>query len=558
MLLDYLNIYTSNKYIIVYLFYVLSIFVVTLGKLFFDLVITKNKELSNYNIYLSFVPIVGLFFLGNILVVFNFFINLNSLFVMIFLLIIFIFGFFKNFKIIKKFYIFYINITILLISSTNIGISKDASLYHLQNQAWIRDEKIVLGLSNLNPYIGYSSIIEYINSLFWMDNNYIFVHLISLIFFGAIFEIVFKLINASSSYINNLGYIFLVIGFFDNFGFDGGRNGFIFIQETFKYDHIFSVISISIILLFFILIKSHDDKSGLNLLLLCIVFGLQTRFIGHLFFVLAIILLVSNNYKLSLKKNIYLISFYVLFSFKNLLISSCLWFPVKYTCLNFLPWYQPYQAEYISKLLMNTNKLPNSSATDIINFNFFIKEFFNLQFSYILNFFLTISFLFIIFIFFSKKINLNYLQIFIFILTILTWFYLAPTYRFGVPFFLASYYVLTYNAALETRFPNILFAKKIIPNLTYFLVIVSILRIDSISELKNFNNIDLRVEEKELIYFEDENGWNRHQANSGNYLCGVYRFCSIVDYSVQSKETLLNYKYFESLEKTYYKEILQK
>ena len=173
----------------------------------------------------------------------NFFINLSSQFVVIFLLTIFIIAFFKNFKIIRNFYVFYFNITVLLISSTNIGISKDASLYHLQNQAWIREEKIVFGLSNLNPYIGYSSIMEYINSLFWMGNNYIFVHLVSLIIFGALFEIVFKLINASSSYLNNLGYIFLVIGFFDNVGFDGGRNGFIFIQETFKYDHIFAVIS---------------------------------------------------------------------------------------------------------------------------------------------------------------------------------------------------------------------------------------------------------------------------------------------------------------------------
>lgn len=556
--MDFLTLFTINKFIIVSLFYFLSTFFVTFGKLFFDLLITKNKELSNYNIYLSFVPIVGLFIFGNILVGLNFFINLNSQFVLIFLLTIFMIAFFKNFKIIRNFYIFYFNITVLLISSTNIGISKDASLYHLQNQAWIRDEKIVFGLTNLNPYIGYSSIMEYINSLFWMGNNYIFVHLVSLIIFGALFEIVFKLINASSSYINNLGYIFLVIGFFDNFGFDGGRNGFIFIQETFKYDHIFAVISFAIILLFFILTKSKDDNSGLNLLFLCIVFGLQIRFIGHLFFGLIIILLFVNKYKIDFRKNIYLIVFYTLFSIKNLLISSCFWFPVKYTCLNFLPWNQPYQAEYISKLILNTNKLPDSSATDVINFNLFIRQFFNSQSSYILNFCLTISFLFLIFIFFSKKINLNYQQIFLFALIIFTWINLGPTYRFGVPFLLTSYYVLTYNAAFETRITSILLRRKILPILGYCFVIVSLIRIDSIIELKNFNNIDLNVEEKELVFYKDENDWNRHQSESGNYLCSYYRFCSIIDNSFQSKEPLLNYRYYESLDKNYYKNILQK
>ena len=51
------------------------------------------------------------------------------------------------------------------ISFYDIGLSKDSYLYHLSSQSWIFSEKIVFGLSNLNPYLGYMSISEYSSSL---------------------------------------------------------------------------------------------------------------------------------------------------------------------------------------------------------------------------------------------------------------------------------------------------------------------------------------------------------------------------------------------------------
>jgi hypothetical protein len=121
---------------------------------------------------------------------------------------------FKNFKDLFKYKIYYFNLLILFISSFNIGISKDANLYHLQQQSWLRDEKIVFGLSNINPFLGYSSVMEYVYSVFWINGNYIIIHFIGLYIVASVFELIFKLLFSNSVKDNNIAYIFMAVSFF--------------------------------------------------------------------------------------------------------------------------------------------------------------------------------------------------------------------------------------------------------------------------------------------------------------------------------------------------------
>lgn len=48
----------------------------------------------------------------------------------------------------------------------------DAGLYHLPQQHWIRDEKIVFGLAHLHSRLGFSSFIEYISTFFWVGSYF--------------------------------------------------------------------------------------------------------------------------------------------------------------------------------------------------------------------------------------------------------------------------------------------------------------------------------------------------------------------------------------------------
>ena len=56
------------------------------------------------------------------------------------------------------------------------------------------------------------------------------------------YHLLIHLFNNKSYYFKNLSLLILIVGFIDNFGFDGGRNGFIFIQEVGKFDASFGIV----------------------------------------------------------------------------------------------------------------------------------------------------------------------------------------------------------------------------------------------------------------------------------------------------------------------------
>ena len=141
---------------------------------------------------------------------------------------------------------------------------------------------------------------------------------------ASFFDIIFKFIRSDSNYLNNIGYVFLIIGLLDNFGFSGGRNGFLFLQETFKYDQIFSSLFLSTLILFLLIYKFSEKETGFNLFFYMTVFTVQTRFTGHIIFLLFLFLIIDKKFTLITKKSIVAAFLYMLFVFKNFLYSSCL------------------------------------------------------------------------------------------------------------------------------------------------------------------------------------------------------------------------------------------
>ena len=146
--------------------------------------INLNNKLKIQNIEVSaFYPLLGLFFMGIFLVVWNFIFPINKYaFIPLFLIIILGLKNLDYKDIIHKLLRFTPVYLILLISSYDMNFHYDAGLYHLLNQAWLRESNIVLGFSNIYGPLGVSSIYEYILSFFWFDTTYIYLHLVSLIF----------------------------------------------------------------------------------------------------------------------------------------------------------------------------------------------------------------------------------------------------------------------------------------------------------------------------------------------------------------------------------------
>ena len=136
-------------------------------------------DIHGINIYVLY-PIVGLFILGNLLFLINFFLPLKSNFSYLVLLFLLINIYEKiNLNYFIK-YMKYSSLSVfLLVSSYNVNFHYDAGLYHLNNQLWLRESNIVQGFSNIYGAFGVSSIHEYISAFYGLMNHlYFFILLI--------------------------------------------------------------------------------------------------------------------------------------------------------------------------------------------------------------------------------------------------------------------------------------------------------------------------------------------------------------------------------------------
>ena len=89
---------------------------------------------------------------------------------------------------------------------------------------------------------GYSSIYDYIAVNFNNFDNFLSLHFVNLSFLFCFALIIFYFVSESESIFykaSSLGI--LIYGVLDNFGFNGGKNGFIEIEGITKYDSVFAV-----------------------------------------------------------------------------------------------------------------------------------------------------------------------------------------------------------------------------------------------------------------------------------------------------------------------------
>ena len=339
-----------NNFIVVYFkFLILYIFLYLLGKSL--LIITSklskinlNNKLKIQNIEVSaFYPLLGLFFMGNILVVWNFIFPINK-YAFIPLFSIIILGL-KNLDykdIIRKLLRFTPVYLILLISSYDMNFHYDAGLYHLLNQAWLRESNIVLGFSNIYGPLGVSSIYEYILSFFWFDTTYIYLHLVSLIFVVVFYEFIYICMFISKDkLLQNVGFAVLIFSILDNFGYGGGRNGFIYIQGISKQD---TAIAITVFLISVVILKSilesQYEQLDLIIVLYLSLFVFQLKVSGIVIVVLLVFYIarfVSKKYflKTALVLPMLLFGIWLL---KSILQTGCFIFPLAKSCIKNLSW----------------------------------------------------------------------------------------------------------------------------------------------------------------------------------------------------------------------------
>ena len=311
--------------------------------------------------YYFFYVLISLFFIGNLQFLLNFFIPgkiiLRILYFVGALLIIY------NLKVLPVINLknlnSYIQVFIpicLSISSYGMWLHYDAGLYHLNHQLWINESNIVFGLSNLNIWYSWSGMYEYISSLLWLENNLIQLHYLNLLFFCVLFSFLsLSLTTKKSLFYRNVSIAILIFSLLDNFGLEGGNNGFITIQTIGKPDVAFGVLFfLATILIFNSIITNSLSHNELFFITMFQVSLIQLKTFGYflsplyLFYFYKLIKKERQNIKLLLI-NILPSSLILFFWYlKNIITSGCILFPIENLCFSQFSWYEEGTARSIA------------------------------------------------------------------------------------------------------------------------------------------------------------------------------------------------------------------
>ncbi|WP_440652126.1 LIC_10190 family membrane protein [Candidatus Pelagibacter sp. HIMB1542] len=305
-----------------------NLFYLILGKLIcFKLF---KKEIIN----IEDISIFGILIASFIALLINFLLPLNVHVNSIFIIIVILF-FIPNYKIIlQKDLIFLSIVTILsffLILYDN-EYRPDAGLYHLPYTQIINENNIIIGLANLHFRFGHTSIIQYLSAL-----NYNFItgkegiliplaSLVTFIYFYFFYDL-FKFINKKEDF--SIGKLFSVliiiyisykINRYSEFGNDAPAHIFLFyVISKFLY------------------LKNFSTKQIWNFYIYS-VFCFLNKIFFIFIFLIPFFLILKN--KKSLTKLILSFPSFIMLAWliKNILISGCMIYPMKITCLENLPW----------------------------------------------------------------------------------------------------------------------------------------------------------------------------------------------------------------------------
>ena len=333
----------------------------------------KSKEHSDMILDTKshiFYPIIGSVIIGNFLILFNFFYPLkNNLvyFVILFFVLVNLFEIsFKKIKTyinISNFFYFIFIPAVILVSSSDINFHYDSAYYHLNNQNWLRESNLITGFVNIFWPFGMSSIYEYLSAILWFQDSLIYLHLLSLIFIHVFFSFIyFQIFESTNSFLRNGSFFLIIFSILDNFGFGGGRNGFIYIQEVGKQDTSVAVLIclISICILNKIKYKIYKKIDLICISLLCL-FVIQIKVSSVYIFFLYIcyfILFLKNN-SINIKNLILNQSITIVFSLlwltKNYLSTGCFIYPASFTCLNSFDWYINGSTERVEAYTSSTS-----------------------------------------------------------------------------------------------------------------------------------------------------------------------------------------------------------
>ena len=424
-------------------FFLVFLFCFVTSIYFFGIGYLSNRfiyKLTNTDNVIQF-SFFGIFSLSFLALFANFFISLNLYFNSIIILTSIFYLFFLEKKLLTK--ILKYSIVISIISLLTIVLDNtnrpDSGLYHLPYTSLINENKLVVGVANLNERFGIASILQYLSAInynFIFSENGILIPLV-IIYSTVIIFFFLKIFDSSeTNIIKILSFLFFVfiltnMNRYSGFGNDAPANLFYFV-------------------LTYYFLKYKSDilvNNQFKILVLITVYIFLIKPFFALLFIIPLIFFINNyrDVRIFSLSNIICFAVTILWLIKNVLITGCFLYPINLTCLQILDW-------SINPNLMSLESEAWAKGwpdryDKSLNYEEYLKNFYWIKVWISKHFkFITIKlfpFIFILIILSTiitsknKKINIvkeikyNQLIIVNFFL-LLCWFLVFPAYRFGL------------------------------------------------------------------------------------------------------------------------------
>ncbi len=448
----------------------------------------SNKVFKGKNLDIFFIILVGYILVGTFTLILHFFFKISDVISIFFITTsLIIFYYFHNKINIKK---KILSILIILLTSFFLfGYSShpiDANMYHHPYISYLKSEKIIFAIANIQFRFGHISFLQYVQSA--LTNNYL--HEISIASINIIFYISFIIfISEKIFFTKKFNYNFLINIMFACF---------ILIKFARYREYGNDLIPLLVSIYFLIQIiddnrnKIFTNKNLLNFALPFLAFMFAHK-ISYIFAVLIFLPLLNiSKLKFISEINIKFIFIFFLMFFpwliKNYITTSCLAYPIEISCisnnlftLNGMA--DPSKASWLSELwakgfIDHANWEELNLDNYMSGFNW-VSTWYKGHFFKILEimsplFF--IIFIFTLFLFYKnnefliKKTSIHNESKYLFvwstiIIGLSVWFYKAPIYRYG-SFYIISFIILTYILIL-----NFFFKEKSSINLKFFKII---------------------------------------------------------------------------------------
>lgn len=423
-----------SKTLIFFFFFNLILF--QIGKLassyFLNPIIDQFKSLN---------ILIGYLLLGSIIFITNFFLPTNSIYIYLIISLLLILSF-KDFNDLKFIIILFTLCLLIYPIIIKLNFSYDAGLYHLPYQNFLRSDKIIFGLANI-PRYGFSSIQDYVSSIL-LTKNFIFnkflIGSFLIIFFSFIYDL-----NKSKISIDKIIIFSIIVSIPLT-----SRYFTLYILKTDLPIIIFSIIYYVFCVKYFFT-DNRSNKENLFqiiLLLLClIIFSKTSGVISILLFIIIFFyhLKISSFYKDILKKNLIIIIISALWIIKNIFISGCIFYPLDFTCFNFIEWNASDQAFIDSLAVKSWNRQPFVGVEPLLNFNWFFKYWLPTYDKFIM------SILLVSFLIFIKNIlllNKKFIKFYYFLILLFVLIFFQKNSAIFIKEFINFKYIITITTLL--------------------------------------------------------------------------------------------------------------